>query len=159
MSAGHVQGHRARGRMSRWRAEDAVCGPAGGATGEGEQQPEGPRGQRRPRREAWQGGQPPGRGLSERPSPAPAPGRAQRARCWHSKGGGGAPAAPRSASRWQREQRRGDDPRRGGATCRAPPAAPGCPSCRGYAWPGRARAAWRGPAPRSAPPARTWRGC
>lgn len=47
----------------------------------------------------------------------------------------------------------------GAATCRAPPAAPACPSCHGCAWPGRARAAWRGPAPRSAPPARTWRGC
>lgn len=47
----------------------------------------------------------------------------------------------------------------GVATCRAPPAAPACPSCHGCAWPGRARAAWRGPAPRSAPPVRTWRGC
>lgn len=63
------------------------------------------------------------------------------------------PVAPRWASRRQREGRRP------GAICRAPPAAPGCPSCRGCAWPGRARAAWRGPAPRSEPPARTWRGC
>lgn len=50
-------------------------------------------------------------------------------------------------------------PAAGAAICRAPPAAPACLSCHGCALPGRARAAWRGPAPRSAPPVRTWRGC
>lgn len=112
---------------------------------------------------------------------APPPAKAQRARCWHSQGGGGVPAFPspagsslgRPAAAARAAGRRPPPPPhthtpnprppagsgRVGATCRAPPAAPGCPSCRGCAWPGRARAAWRGPAPRSEPPARTWRGC
>lgn len=116
-------------------------------------------------------------GAAEPPPPA----KAQRARCWHSQGGGGVPAFPspagsslgRPAAAARAAGRRPPPPPhthtpnprppagsgRVGATCRAPPAAPGCPSCRGCAWPGRARAAWRGPAPRSEPPARTWRGC
>lgn len=158
LSAAHVQGHTHTQRGKEGERPGEELKPAG--------LPERPEAGSRSLRRAAAG---PGLlGAAELPPP-----KAQRARWWHNQGGG-APLshprrAPRSAGRRQRPERRGCDPPtythppagsgRVGATCRAPPAAPGCPSCRGCAWPGRARAAWRGPAPRSEPPARTWRGC
>lgn len=134
-----------RGRMCRWRAEDAVRVPSP-AAGLPERESGGPGGKPRRAGSRRAGARRSGRAPLQRRE------KARRARRGRSK-------APVFQPRRQRDRRRGGDPRRGGATCRAPPAAPACPSCPGCAWPGRARAAWRGPAPRSAPPARTWRGC